>query len=100
MQTYNKPIWKILEEIYKLANIELNENKSIGYTMPDGKYHLYIFVDDSSGKDEYNYIIEPNLVEDGAHIPIGDNTNASYDDFGALLIGCMWCIENFFCEEK
>jgi len=96
MKIYEKPIWQILDEIYTLAVAELNENKSIGYTMPDGKHHLYIVADDSSGKGEYNYLIEPNLVEDGAHTPIGDNTTASYNDFGSLLIGCLWCIENYF----
>ena len=100
MKSYDKPTWKILEEIHKLAVTELNENKSIGYTMPDGKHHLFISVDDNCGKDEYCYIIEPNLAEDGAHTPIEDNTSVSYNDFGSLLIGCMWCIENFFSEEK
>lgn len=85
--------YNMLKSIYDLAKEELNENGNIGYTLPNGKYHLFIFVDDSLGSDDLWYIIEPNEVVDGAHEPIGNNTSAPYNDFEALLLGCMWAIE-------
>lgn len=86
---------EILREILNLAKSELNENGAIGYTMPDGKYHIYIYVDDSFGKPDRHYILEPNRVVDGAHEPMGDTTSAEYNDFGELMLGCAWCMEQF-----
>jgi len=88
--------YEMLKSIYDLAKEDLNENGNIGYTLPNGKYHLFIFVDDSLGDDEKCYIVEPNEVVNGAHEPIGNNTSAPYNDFGALIAECMWAIE--FCE--
>lgn len=102
--SYNSVIWadEMLEEIEKLAKTELNENGSIGYTLPDRKYHIYIYVDDSikyaddskTIEDGY-YVIEPNKVVDGAHEPLGDTHVAEYNDFDELLKGCKWCLEKF-----
>lgn len=89
----------MLKSIYDLAKEELNENGSIGYTFPDGKYHLFVFVDDNLGDDEDDkwYIVEPNKVVDGAHEPIAPmNGSAPYNDFETLLLACLWAIE--FCE--
>lgn len=93
---------EILQEILNLAKSELNENGNIGYTMPDGKYHIYIYVDDSikyaenskTAEDGY-YVIEPNRVIDGAMEPLGDTATAEYNDFAELLVGCVWCMEEF-----
>jgi len=92
----------ILQEILRLAKSELNETGSIGYTMPDGKHHIYIYVDDSiqyaddeKTVDDGFYVIEPNRVVDGAHEPMGDTTAADYNNFAELLVGCMWCIDQF-----
>ena len=83
---------EILQEILTLAKNELNENGNIGYTMPDGKYHMYIFVDQS---DEKIYVVEPNELIDGAAEPMGENILVDYDDFAGLLIACVNCMEQF-----
>lgn len=92
-RTMNKT--DVLQQILRLAQEELNLNGDIGYTMPDGKHHIFIYVDDSMGEDEKFYVIEPNRVEDGAHEPMGDTTAADYNNFGELLLGCMWCMDQF-----
>lgn len=87
---------KILREILSLVKSELNDvgaESGVGYTMPDGKYHIFIYVDNA---DEKIYVIEPNRVEDGAHEPfLGENYLATYNDFTELLLGCEWCMEQF-----
>lgn len=97
----------ILREIMNLAKAELNKNGSIGYTMPDGKHHIFIYVDDSiqyadneKTVEDGFYVIEPNRVVAGAHEPMGDTTAADYNDFAELLVGCMWCIEQFEQEHE
>lgn len=85
----------ILKEILSLVKTELNEigpENGIGYTMPDGNYHIFIYVDNA---DEEIYVIEPNKVVDGACEPIGENYLATYNDFAELIIGCEWCMEQF-----
>lgn len=89
-------MYSVLKEISELAHRELNENGNIGYTMPNGKYHLFIYVEDSGGEDDTFYIIEANRVdEDGCHIPI-ETTSADYDNFEELLIECVRCITHYF----
>lgn len=97
MSEYNKA--GVLKEILKLAKEELFEpGDDIGYTMPDGKYHIYIFVDDA---DEKIYVVEPNKVVDGAHEPIGEqNYLAAYNDFGDLAVGCLFCMDEFEFDAK
>lgn len=85
----------ILRDILHIARTELNENGSIGYTMPDNNHHIYIYVDDLLGPDDLFYIIEPNRVVDGAHEPMGDTAVAKYNDFSELLLGCSWCLDLF-----
>ena len=87
---------QILEEILELAKKELKEaGDDIGYTMPDGKYHFYIYLDEV---DEKIYVVEPNRVENGAHDPFtGDTYGAEFGDFEELKEGCMWAME---CFEK
>lgn len=89
----------VLEEILKRAVSELNENTCMGYTMPDGKHHIFIWVDDSATyadpTKEAFYVIEPNRVIDGAHEPMGDTAGAEYNNFGELMVACMWCMEQF-----
>lgn len=86
---------EILRDLLNLAKRELNTNGNIGYTMPDGKYHVFIYVDGDGGPDGPFYVIEPNKVVDGAHEPMGETTAADYNDFAELLVGCQWCIEEF-----
>lgn len=89
-------MYSILKEISDLAHLELNENGSIGYTMPGGKYHLYIYVEDSNGDDDTFYMIEANKIdESGGSIPI-DCTSADYNNFEELLLGCVYCINTYF----
>lgn len=85
---------EILKEILNLAKNELKEAEdNIGYTMPDGKYHLFIYVDEA---DEKLYVVEPNRVENGAHEPFtGDTYLVKYGDLGELMVGCMWAMECF-----
>lgn len=89
----------ILKAILSIAQEELNENGSIGYTMPDGKYHIFISVDDIGdylNGSELVYRIEPNILDkNGCAEPMGDCTMAPYSDFAQLLIGCMWCMDQF-----
>ncbi len=95
----------ILKEIKKLAEENLREpNDNIGYTMPDGKYHIFIEVDDIGstlyGK-ELIYRIEPNRIdEDGAAEPIADVYTADFGDFAELLVGCMWCMDQFEADRE
>lgn len=92
----------VLRDILSLAKSELNKHESIGYTMPDGKYHIYVYVDksvrhikDGVTPDDFYYVIEPNRVIDGAMEPMGDTATADYNDFAELLVGCSWCLEEF-----
>lgn len=94
----NNTNYNVLKEIKELAETELNINESIGYTMPDGKHHIFIYVDDCD--DEKGYVIEPNEVVDGAHEPMGNTTCANYNDFAGILVGVMWCIDYFFNYES
>lgn len=91
---------EILREILQLAKNELNQNGSIGYTMLNGKHHIYIYLDasikhadDSKTTEDGYYVIEPNRVTDGAMEPLGDAMTAEYNDFAELLVGCVWCTE-------
>lgn len=83
-----------LKDILLEAKEELKElGDSIGYTTPDNKYHMFIYVDDM---DEKVFVIEPNRVEDGAHEPFtGDTYIAEFGDFADLMVGCMWAMECF-----
>lgn len=89
----------VLEDILNLAVSELNKNKSIGYNMPDGKHHIYVYVDDSVPGEKW-YIVEPNRVVDGAHEPMGDTAGAKYDNFADLMVACMWCMEQFEADRQ
>lgn len=90
----NKTNFEILSEIRNLLIEELNENGSIGYTMPDNKYHIFIYIEDIY--DNKIYVIEPNKIIDGGHEPMGDTYNAYYGDVAGVLVGVMWCIDYFF----
>ncbi|MBQ8248127.1 MAG: hypothetical protein IJZ42_13445 [Lachnospiraceae bacterium] len=90
---------EILAEIMRLAKDELNKNGHIGYTVPGGKYHIFASVEDIGdvlNGEKLVYRIEPNILdENGCAEPIGDCTLASYNDFAELLVGCMWCLDQF-----
>lgn len=91
---------RILYEIMSLARTELDENPDMGYTTPDGKYHIYIYAEQEhnweDGPDPYSfYVVEPNKVVDGAHEPMGDTFITDGLDLDEVLIGCQWCLEQF-----
>lgn len=94
---------EILKDILQVAKAELNEAGSIGYTMPDGKHHIFISVEENASWDrvkEKSYIVEPNWVVDGAHEPMGDTYGVPYNDFAELLVGCAWCLDWFQAERE
>lgn len=58
---------EVLKDVLGLVRSELNKvgpENGIGYTMPDGKHHIFIYLDDID--DEKEFVIEPNKVIDGA----------------------------------
>lgn len=90
----------ILKEIKKLTEEDLHEaGDNIGYTMPDGRYHIFIELDDignSRHGEELIYRIEPNVIDEyGAAEPMADVYTADFGDFAELLLGCVWCMEQF-----
>lgn len=87
-------MYNILKELSELAHRELNENGNISYTMPNKKYHLFIYVDDSL--EDMVYTIEPYKIVNNTYKSIGDETFADYNNFEELLLGCVWCITNYF----
>lgn len=89
---------EILREILQLAKEELNVNGSIGFTMPDGKHHIFAYVEEPSSayiKVKPCYVIEPNKIVDGACVPIGEPATVNYNDFAELLVACAYCLEEF-----
>lgn len=84
----------LLVEIDTLAKDELNKNGSIGYTMPDGLHHIYIYADFLD--NEKVFVVEPNRVVDGAHEPfVGDTYVGSWEDAKEFRKGLEWCFEQF-----
>lgn len=94
---------RILYEIMSLARTELEENPDMGYTTPDGKYHIYIYAEQEhnweDGPEPYSfYVVEPNKVVNGAHEPMGDTFITDGLDLDEVLIGCQWCLEQFAAD--
>ena len=90
---------QILQDILATARTTLLNDSDMGYTMPDGKYHIYIYADqdahwDNSPADTF-YVVEPNKVVNGAHEPMGDTFLTSSRELSEVLIGCQWCMEWF-----
>lgn len=87
----------VLKDVLGLVRSDLNEvgpENGIGYTMLDGKHHIFIYLDDID--DEKEYVIEPNRVVDGAHEPLAGTVYcAPYGDYGELMVGCQWCLDLF-----
>lgn len=93
---------RILQEILALAKTELEkeQNPDMGYTTPDGKYHIFIYKDQEHSWDDgpapYSfYVVEPNKVVNGAHEPLGDTFLTESLDLSELIVGCQWCLEQF-----
>lgn len=89
-------IWKCLQEILELTETEKfwENGDCIGYNLPDGKHHLFIYVDgNTGGDDEPVIVIEPNLIVNGAHEPCGDNGFCRMEDIGEFFIQLAWVIE-------
>lgn len=94
----------ILEEILALAKKELPAGNDIGFTMPDGKYHIYIYPDQEVNWDDTPpktfYVIEPNKVLNGAHEPMGDTHLTRTRDISEVIIGCQWCLQVFEADRQ
>lgn len=81
-------------EISELVSKELNRNNEFGYTMPDGKHHIYIYADFLD--EDKVFVAEPNRVVDGAHEPfVGDTYIGPWENFDELCKGIEWCLEQF-----
>lgn len=98
---------RILQEILALAKTELEENQNpdMGYTTPDGNYHIFIYKDQEhsweDGPAPYSfYVVEPNKVVSGAHEPLGDTFLTERLDLSELLVGCQWCLEQFEADRE
>lgn len=89
----------ILKEILEIANTDLRGGSDMGYTMPDGKHHIYIYPDQEYAWNgtitDAFFVIEPNRVVDGAHVPMGDTYLTQTRDLSEVLIGCQWCLDAF-----
>ena len=94
----------ILKELLELAKIELPAGNDMGYTMPDGKHHIYIYPDQEVHWDdspaETFYVIEPNKVINGAHEPMDDTYITGTRDISEVIIGCQWCLEVFEADRQ
>lgn len=103
--SYNSVIWAddMIDEILSMVKDKLKKpDDSIGYSLPDGKYHIYISVEsyvdiinDNESKDVLYYFIEPNWLSDGAAYPMDNNFVAPFNNFDELLKGCEHCLETF-----
>lgn len=90
---------QIFQEILAIAKDTLLNGSDMGYTMPDGKHHIYIYPDEESrwddGPSDTFFVIEPNRVVNGAHEPMGDTYITTCRDLSEVLIGCQWCMDCF-----
>ena len=91
----------VAREVLSLVQSELTApgaENGVGYTLPDGKYHIFIYMDEA---DDTVYVIEPNRVEGGCHEPVGRDTYlAKVGDMPDLMLGCLWCLEQFESDRK
>lgn len=97
--SYKSIMWadEMTDEVLELLEHDLaaeGPENGTGYTLPDGKYHIFAYVDFI---DETRVIVlEPNKVIDGAHEPIfGDTFIVAFGDAEMLRKGCDWCFEQF-----
>lgn len=90
---------QILREILATAQTSLLNDSDMGYTMPDGKHHIYIYADQETHWDDRPadkfYVVEPNKVVNGAHEPMGDTFITTGLNLSEVLIGCQWCMDWF-----
>lgn len=90
----NNAIWECLQDVLvECCNADIfhDEEATVGYDLPDGKHHLFIYVDEFS--NGYNIVIEPNLIVDGGHEPCGEPGLCEWEDFNRFLIEVAWVIE-------
>ena len=95
----------ILKEIKKEAEENLRErDNNISFALPDGKYHIFISVEDIGNilhGEELIYRIEPNIIDEtGSAEPMADVYTADFGDLAELLIGCMWCMDQFDADRQ
>ena len=97
--SYKSIMWadEITDEVMELLEHDLaaeGPESGTGYTLPDGKYHIFAYVDFI---DETRVVVlEPNKVVDGAHEPIfGDTFIVAFGDEAGLKRGVDWCLSEF-----
>ena len=100
--SYNSVIWadEMVDEVMELLEHDLaaeGPENGTGWTLPDGKYHIFAYVDFID--DERVVVLEPNKVVHGAHEPIfGDTFIVAFGDVERLKRGVDWCLEQFACD--
>lgn len=96
---YNAIKWadELVDVFMSIAERDLSAEgpeNGIGYTLPNGEYHIFAYVDFID--DEKVIVLEPNKVVDGAHEPLGGNTFiVAFEDKEGLRQGCDWCFSQF-----
>lgn len=97
--SYNSVVWAdvMVEDALDVIENDLaaeGPENGTGYTLPDGKYHIFAYVDFID--DDRVIVLEPNKVVDGAHEPIaGDTYIVAFGDMEELRKGCDWCLAEF-----
>ncbi len=101
--SYNSVMWadELIDVVLDVLENDLNEEgpeMSTGYTLPNGEYHIFAYVDFID--DEKVIVLEPNKVVDGAHEPIGGDTFiVGFEDTDGLWRGCDWCLSQFALDK-
>lgn len=97
--SYRSITWadEMVDEALVLIENDLSEEgpeNGTGYTLPDGRYHIFAYVDFID--EDRVIVLEPNKVVNGAHEPIfGDTFIVAFDDTAGLRKGLDWCLEQF-----
>lgn len=93
---------EIAKNVLALAKAELTglgPENGVGYTLPEGDYHIFLYLDKID--DKRVFVLEPNRVEDGAHVPIGGDTYvAPCGDLPEFVLGCLWCLDQFEADRQ
>ena len=78
-------------------NVDYIETGSVGYTLPNKKYHIFAYIDEIDGENVI--VLEPNKVVGGAHEPIfRDTFIVSLGDVENIRKGIDWCLEQFAAD--
>lgn len=97
--SYNSVIWAddMADEFLKIVRNDLRglgPETGIGYTLPDGQYHIYAYIDEIDA--DKVIVLEPNKVVDGACEPfVGDTYIVPCGNEDELRKACDWCFSEF-----